>query len=190
MRKVQILHSACVFTRLCVGVCVSKSERVRRQEIARVAQVGSTPTGTEREQREHLPPRQEQLFNPPRRGDAGMGGAAKAKKGARHSSSRLLFSFTCSPLQSLQTPDPPTPTLSLYPAGLWRLMVSIFFFTFPLRQSLENTSCLCASTFEANSLIFCAGEVQSAELPSDFVALSPNTLDRKDCHVTLSSAFF
>lgn len=167
MRKVQILHRACVFARLCVGVCVAKSERVRRQEIARVARVGSTPRGAEREQREHLPPRQEQLFNPPRRGDAGMGGAAKAKKGARRSSTRLLFSFTCSPLQSLQTPHPPTPTLSLYPAGLWRLMVSIFFFsTFPLRQSLENTSCLRACTFEAKAPIFCAGGVQSAGLPS------------------------
>lgn len=158
-------RSCAALARLCVGVCVAKSERVRRQEIARVARVGSTPRGAEREQREHLPPRQEQLFNPPRRGDAGMGGAAKAKKGARRSSTRLLFSFTCSPLQSLQTPTPhPAPTLSLYPAGLWRLMVSIFFFffTFPLRQSLESTSCLRACTFEAEAPIFCAGGVQSA----------------------------
>lgn len=106
-----------------------------------------------------------------------------------------LGCFSLSPVHLcslFKLPTPPTPTLSLYPAGLWRLMVSIFFpSTFPLRQSLENTSCLCACTFEANSLIFCAGEVQSAELPSDFVALSPNTLDRNDCRATLrSSAFF
>lgn len=123
MRKVQILRSACVFFCLCacvcvcarVRVCASKSERVRRQEIARVVRVGSTPRGAEKEQREHLPPHQEQLFNPLRRGDAGMGGggvgAAKAKKGVRHSSSRLLFSFTCSPLAVSSTPPPP-PTLS------------------------------------------------------------------------------
>lgn len=129
MRKVQILHSACVFARLCVGVCVAKSERVRRQEIARVARVGSTPRGAEREQREHLPPRQEQLFNPPRRGDAGMGGAAKAKKGARRSSARLLFSLTCSPLQSLQTP-PTHPHPLLIPSRIMETDgVDFFFFS-------------------------------------------------------------
>lgn len=40
--------------------------------------------------------------------------------------------------------------------------VDFFFFTFPLRQSLENTSCLRACTFEAEAPIFCAGGVQSA----------------------------
>lgn len=152
---------------------------MRRQEIARVERVGSTPRGAEKEQREHLPPHQEQLFNPPRRGDAGMGrggGAAKAKKGVRHGSSRLLFSFTCSPLQSLQAPPPPpAPTLSLYPVGLWRLMVSIFFFFFPLLltkfRKRQLSVCVRACALKASALIFCAGEVQWAESPppgSDF----------------------
>lgn len=47
-----------------------------------------------------------------------------------------------------------------------------FFSTFPLRQSLENTSCLRACTFEAKALIFCAGEAQAAGLPSLCCAVS------------------
>lgn len=146
MRKVQILRSAYVFSCLCACVCVcaSKSERVRRQEIARVVRVGSTPRGTEKEQREHLPPHQEQLFNPLRRGDAGMGGgevgAAKAKKGVRHSSSSLLFSFTCSPLQSLQPPHLPPPLPpppSFIPSRVMETDgVDVFFF--PLHFSTQT----------------------------------------------------
>lgn len=68
---------------------------MRRQEIARVVRVGSTPRGTEKEQREHLPPHQEQLFNPPRQGDAGMGGATKGGEVAGKAS---LFCFSLSPV--------------------------------------------------------------------------------------------
>lgn len=106
-----------------------------------------------------------------------------------------LGCFSLSPVHlcslfKLPAPPPPPFPYTQQDYGDWWCRF-FFFFTFPLRQSLENTSCLCACTFEANSLIFCAGEVQSAELPSDFVTLSPNTLDRKDCHATLrSSAFF
>lgn len=92
--------------------------------------VGSTPRGTEKEQREHLPPHQEQLFNPPRRGDAGMGGSSEGQKGGRQSYTRLLFSFTCSPLQSLRTPHP-----FLIPSGFMETGgVDLCFFHFSLSQ--------------------------------------------------------
>ena len=76
---------------------------MRRQEIARVVRVGSTPRGTEKEQREHLPPLQEQLFKAPRQGDAGMGGATE---GGEVAGKAALSCFSLSPvhlLQSLQT---------------------------------------------------------------------------------------
>lgn len=109
----------CVFIRVFVFLCVRKSESVRRQEIARVERVGSTPRGTEKEQREHLPPHQEQLFNPPRRGDAGMGGAAKGRKVA---GTATLVCFSLSPAH-LYSLFKLSPTLSLYPVGSRRLVV-------------------------------------------------------------------
>ncbi len=114
-----MLHSACVFVRVFVFPCVRKSESVRRQEIARVVRVGSTPRGTEKEQREHLPPHQEQLFNPPRRGDAGMGGATKGREVAGKAT---LVYFSLSPVH-LYSLFKLSPTRSLYPVGSWRLVV-------------------------------------------------------------------
>lgn len=77
-------------------VLASKSVSARRQEIARVARVGSTPAGARREQREHLPPHQERLFHPPRRGDAGMRGVGAAK-GREVAGAAPLVCFSLSP---------------------------------------------------------------------------------------------
>lgn len=140
-----MLHSACVFVCVFVFLCVRSPESVRQQEIAKVVRVGSTPRGTEKEQREHLPPHQEQLFNPLRRGDAGMGGAMKGWRDGRQCYTRLLFSFTCSPLQSLQTlPQPCFIPSGFMETGAFFLCVCVHvFFTSPcLRQSCEDTSCL------------------------------------------------
>lgn len=100
-----------------------------------------------------------------------------------HSSSRLLFSFTCSPLQSLQPPYP-----LLYPVGLWRLMVSIFFLFHFSSQTNFRKHQLSACMHVQSISSFCASEVQSAELPSvdsDVVMLLPNACKRKDCHTNL-----
>lgn len=136
-----MLHRGCVFTCVLVFLCVLNSQSVRQQEIARVVRVGSTPRGTEKEQREHLPPHQEQLFNPLRRGDAGMGGGGVQRRVERwqamlHSSAFLfhLFTFTVS------SNSPPTVLYTQWVHGDWCVF---FFFTSPcLRQSCKNTSCL------------------------------------------------
>lgn len=111
-----------------------------------VVRVGSTPGGTEKEQREHLPPLQERLFNPPPgevmqgwgwRGGGG-GGATKGGEVAGKASFSL---FTCSPLQSLQT----LPHPFLIPNGLMETGgVDLFFSTCLLvSDKVEKTQAAC-----------------------------------------------
>lgn len=124
-----MLHRACVFIRVFVFLCVWNSQSVRQQEIARVVRVGSTPRGTEKEQREHLPPHQEQLFNPLRRGDAGMGGGQRRVErwqAMLHSSAFLfhLFTFTVS------SNSPPTILYTQWVHGDWCI-----FFHFSLSET-------------------------------------------------------
>lgn len=149
-----------MFIRVFVFLCVRKSESVRRQEIARVERVGSTPRGTEKEQREHLPPHQEQLFNPPRRGDAGMGGAAKGRKVA---GTATLVCFSLSPAH-LYSLFKLSPTLSLYPVGFTETGgVDFFFFHFSLSQikfrKHQLSVHLQLDEIQANVLISCTGEI-------------------------------
>lgn len=117
MLRSAVCSCVCLCFRARACVCVSQS--VRRQEIARVVRVGSTPRGAEKEQREHLPPHQEQLFNPPRRGDAGMGGAAKGREVA---GTATLVCFSLSPAH-LYSLFKLSPTLPLYPVGSRRLVL-------------------------------------------------------------------
>lgn len=107
---------------------------MRQQEIARVEKVGSTPRGNGKEQREHLPPHQEQLFNPLRRGDAGMGGARKGEKVARKST---LDCFLCH-LLTFTVSSNPSPTRYEYPVGARRPVVQIFFFTYLFSMKLRK----------------------------------------------------
>lgn len=107
--------------RCCTGLvclsaclCLWSSENVRRLEIARLVRVGSTPGGTEKEQREHLPPSlQDQFFRPWRQGDAGMVGATKEGEVAGKAA---LSCFSLSPVH-LYRLFKLSPTQSLYPMG-------------------------------------------------------------------------
>lgn len=127
----------CSYVCLCFRVC----ESLRRQEIARVVRVGSTPRGTEKEQREHLPPLQEQLFNPPRRGDAGMGGEkrrAERWQAKLHSSAFLfhLFTFTVS-----SNSPPPVPYTQWVHGDWW---CRFFFLSLLLvSDKVEKTPAAC-----------------------------------------------
>lgn len=125
--------------------------------------VGSTPRGTEEEQREHLPPHQEQLFNPPRRGDAGMGEGeqrrARRWQAKQHSSAFLFHLFTF----SVSSNSPPPVPYTQWVHGDWWCTFSLFFF---LHISLSKITLrkhqlpvyLQIYKIQADVLISCAGE--------------------------------